>query len=63
MIDDDTEETIKRAVKRALEEFAASASERCAHRWIEKRNGLPAVFFNGTNAYIQCDKCGKREKC
>lgn len=35
----------------------------CQHRWImNKRGDLPLVFFNGTNAYVQCEICGHKKK-
>ncbi len=36
----------------------------CVHKWEEVGgvNGNFRVYFNGVNAYIRCEKCGKRKQ-
>lgn len=34
----------------------------CKHFWRENHKGYPQVYFNICNAYIQCSKCGYKEK-
>jgi hypothetical protein len=36
--------------------------EQCKHVWKLNPNGLPTVYFNGCNAYIQCEKCGQKKR-
>jgi hypothetical protein len=53
---------IRNIVREELERWARAEPKRCKHEWIEGRNGLPMVHFNGTNAYIQCRKCGQKQQ-
>ncbi len=55
------------ALEREVADLKAALSKGgvnpCRHEWILNRRGDgPAVMFSGTNSYIQCTKCGKREK-
>ena len=54
---------IGRDIAKSFRRIAEAAERPCSHIWKEARNGMIAVYHNGTNSYMQCELCGKKQRC
>lgn len=55
-------EQYRLAMARGIDLGQESKGPPCKHVWRLGRNDMPLVVFNGTNAYIQCQLCGHKER-